>query len=55
MDVKLAPATCCLFDQSGNSFWDPLAQAEWVKVPYGKPDVFNVTTLLAAFNDWVDV
>ena len=55
MDVELAPATCCLFDQCCNSFWQPLPQAEWVKVSDRKPDMFDVTTLLATGNDGVDV
>lgn len=55
MDVELAPATGCLFDQVCNSFWEPLPQAEWVKVSDRKPDMFDVAELLTTVNDWVDV
>lgn len=55
MDVELAPATGCLFDQGCNSFWEPLPQAEWVKVSDRKPDMFDVAELLTTVNDWVDV
>lgn len=55
MNVKLAPATGCLFDQCCNSFWKPLPQAEWIKVSDREPDMLDVATLLAMVNDGVDV
>ena len=55
VNVQLSPAACFCFDQSGHSFRKPLPQTERVKVSDRKPDMLDVTTLLAAVYDWADV
>ena len=55
VNVKLSSAAGCFLDQSGDSFREPLSQAEWIKVSDRKPNMLDVTTLFAAVYDWLDI